>query len=215
MTATRSPRIESAGARWSPALAQGKASRYFDRHFQRHAMKILPGEFYATAKDEVIVTVLGSCVAACLLDPVAMVGGMNHFMLPLSRTDQGHDVFFAARYGAAAMEYLINDLLHHGADRERLVAKVFGGGKVMDGLSDVGGQNIHFVRTFLQQEGIPVWSEDLGGCCARKVYFFPHTGQVLVKRLTRVHNNTVLERESAYLHDVDQNSQGGDVELFT
>jgi chemotaxis receptor (MCP) glutamine deamidase CheD len=120
-------------------MAQGKASKYFDRHFQRHAMKILPGEFYATAKDEVIVTVLGSCVAACLLDPVAMVGGMNHFMLPLSRTDQGHDIFFAARYGAAAMEYLINDLLHHGADRERLVAKVFGGGKVMEGLDLLPG----------------------------------------------------------------------------
>ena len=184
MTA-RSPHPGSTASPWSPALAQGKASKYFDRHFQRHAMKILPGEFYATAKDEVIVTVLGSCVSACILDPVAMVGGMNHFMLPLSRMDQGQDVFFAARYGAAAMEYLINDLMHLGADRERLVAKVFGGGKVMHGLSDVGGQNIAFVRTFLQQEGIPVWSEDLGGACARKVYLFPHTGQVLVKRAQR------------------------------
>jgi len=178
-------------------------------------MKILPGEFYATAKDEVIVTVLGSCVSACILDPVAMVGGMNHFMLPLSRMDQGQDVFFAARYGAAAMEYLINDLMHLGADRERLVAKTFGGGKVMEGLTDVGGQNILFVRTFLQQESIPIWSEDLGGCCPRKVYFFPHTGQVLVKRLTRVHNSTVLERESAYLQQVAQGPHDGDVELFT
>jgi chemotaxis protein CheD len=197
-------------------MAQGKASKYFDRHFQRHAMKILPGEFYATAKDEVIVTVLGSCVAACLLDPVAMVGGMNHFMLPLSRVDQGHDVFFAARYGAAAMEYLINDLLHHGADRGRLVAKVFGGGKVMQGMSsDVGDQNITFVHTFLQQESIPIWSEDLGGTCPRKVYFFPHSGQVLVKRIDRLHNETVLERESSYFQNVVQGTGAGDVELFT
>ncbi|MDE3033001.1 MAG: chemoreceptor glutamine deamidase CheD [Acidobacteriota bacterium] len=214
MTA-RSPHSGSTASPWSPGLAQGKASKYFDRHFQRHAMKILPGEFYATAKDEVIVTVLGSCVSACLLDPVAMVGGMNHFMLPLSRTDQGQDVFYAARYGAAAMEYLINDLMHHGADRDRLVAKVFGGGKVMHGLSDVGGQNITFVRTFLQQESIPLWSEDLGGACARKVYLFPHTGQVLVKRLNQVHNHTLIERESAYLQEVAQVSQGGDVELFS
>lgn len=215
MISARRSNAESGQPSWSPALAIGKASKYFDRHFQRQAMKILPGEFYATAKDEVIVTVLGSCVSACLMDPVAMVGGMNHFMLPLSRMDQGRDVFYAARYGAAAMEYLINDLMHHGADRDRLVAKVFGGGKVMEGLSDVGGQNIHFVRTFLQQEGIPIWSEDLGGPCARKVYFFPHTGQVLVKRLTRVHNSTVIERESAYLQEVARNRHGGDVELFT
>lgn len=215
MTPNRDPQAALGQGKWSPALAKGQASGYFDRHFQRQAMKILPGEFYATARDEVIVTVLGSCVSACILDPVAMVGGMNHFMLPLSRRDRDQDVFFAARYGAAAMEYLINDLMHLGASRDRLVAKAFGGGKVMEGLTDVGSQNIHFVRTFLQQEGIPVWSEDMGGLCARKVYFFPHTGQVLVKRLTRVHNSTVLERESAYLREVAREQPGGDVELFT
>jgi len=107
-------------------LAHGRASKYLDRHFNRQAMKILPGEFYATTEDEVIVTVLGSCVAACLLDPIAMVGGMNHFMLPVKVGDHDPDVFFAARYGAAAMEYLINDLLHLGAQRDRRVAKAFG-----------------------------------------------------------------------------------------
>jgi chemotaxis protein CheD len=201
----------------SPApLAHGRASKYLDRHFNRQAMKILPGEFYATAEDEVIVTVLGSCVAACLLDPIAMVGGMNHFMLPVKPGDRDPDVFFAARYGAAAMEFLINDLLHLGAQRDRLVAKAFGGGRVMRGLStDVGGQNVDFVRQFLRDEDIPLWSEDMGGPHPRKVYFFPHTGQVLVKRMERTHNDTVINRELTYLQEFTRTPMGGDVELFT
>ena len=197
-------------------LAQGRASKYLDRHFNRQAMKILPGEFYATAEDEVIVTVLGSCVAACLLDPVAMVGGMNHFMLPLKVGDHDPDVFFAARYGAAAMEYLINNLLHLGAQRDRLVAKAFGGGRVMPGMTtDIGGQNIEFVRRFLKNEGIPLWTEDMGGPYPRKVYFFPHTGQVLVKRMERTHNDTVINRELSYLQEFGKTKTAGDVELFT
>lgn len=196
-------------------LTLGRASKYLDRHFDRQAMKILPGEFYATADDEVIVTVLGSCVAACLMDPIAMVGGMNHFMLPVKKGQRDPDVFFAARYGAAAMEYLINNLLHLGAVRDRMVAKVFGGGKVMKGMTDIGAQNIDFVRAFLRQESIPLWSEDLGGAFPRKVYFFPHTGQVLVKLIDHLHNDTILEREQSYFRDVGQVPYEGGTELFT
>ncbi len=196
-------------------LVLGRASKYLDRHFNRQAMKILPGEFYATTEDEVIVTVLGSCVAACLLDPIAMVGGMNHFMLPVKQGERDPDVFYAARYGAAAMEYLINNLLHLGAQRDRLVAKAFGGGKVMRGLTDVGAQNIDFVRGFLRAENIPLWNEDMGGSCPRKVYFFPHTGQVLVKRIEHTHNDTVLDRERSYFREVSQVPLEGDVELFS
>jgi chemotaxis protein CheD len=197
-------------------LVHGRASKYLDRHFNRLAMKILPGEFYATAEDEVIVTVLGSCVAACLLDPIAMVGGMNHFMLPVKQGDRDPDVFFAARYGAAAMEFLINNLLHLGAQRDRLVAKAFGGGRVMDGMTtDIGGQNIDFVRRFLKNEGIPLWTEDMGGPFPRKVYFFPHTGQVLVKRMERTHNDTVMAREISYLQEFNRSKSVGDVELFS
>jgi chemotaxis protein CheD len=203
----------------SPPLARlvhGRASKYLDRHFNRQAMKILPGEFYATSQDEVIVTVLGSCVAACLLDPIAMVGGMNHFMLPMKQGERDPDVFYAARYGVAAMEFLINNLLHLGAQRDRLVAKAFGGGRVMRGLSsDVGDQNIGFVRQFLRDENIPVWSEDLGGLHPRKVYFFPHTGQVLVKRIESIHNDTVLVRELTYLQEFNRAPMDGDVELFS
>jgi len=197
-------------------IVLGRASKYLDRHFNRQAMKILPGEFYATTEDEVIVTVLGSCVAACLLDPIAMVGGMNHFMLPVKKGGQEPDNFYAARYGAAAMEYLINNLLHLGAQRDRLVAKAFGGGKVLPGMtSDVGGQNIDFVRHFLRSEDIPLWSEDMGGLHPRKVYFFPHTGQVLVKRMERAHNDTVITRELSYMQEFTKAPMEGDVELFT
>jgi len=197
-------------------LVHGRASKYLDRNFNRQAMKILPGEFYATAADEVIVTVLGSCVAACVMDPIAMVGGMNHFMLPVKPGERDRDVFYAARYGAAAMEFLINNLLHLGAQRDRLVAKAFGGGKVMRGMStDVGGQNVDFVREFLRNEDIPIWSEDMGGPYPRKVYFFPHTGQVLVKRMETTHNDTVLNREMTYIQEVIAKPMGGDVELFT
>ena len=200
----------------SGMLVHGRASKYLDRHFNRQAMKILPGEFYATTEDEVIVTVLGSCVAACLLDPITMVGGMNHFMLPVRQGERDPDVFYAARYGVAAMEFLINNLLHLGAQRNRLVAKTFGGGRVMKGLSsDVGDQNIAFVRQFLRDESIPVWCEDLGGLHPRKVYFFPHTGQVLVKRIENTHNDTVLVRELTYLQEFSRAPMDGDVELFS
>jgi len=197
-------------------MVHGRASKYLDRHFNRQAMKILPGEFYATDQDEVIVTVLGSCVAACLLDPISMVGGMNHFMLPAKQGEVDPDRFFAARYGAAAMEFLINNMLHLGAKRDRLVAKAFGGGRVLPGMTtDIGGQNIDFVRRFLMNEDIPLWTEDMGGIYPRKVYFFPHTGQVLVKRMERTHNDTVITRELNYLHEFDRNPMEGDVEMFS
>jgi chemotaxis protein CheD len=125
-------------------------------------------------------------------------------------------VFFAARYGAAAMEFLINNLLHLGAQRDRLVAKAFGGGQVLPNMStDIGGQNIDFVRRFLRNEGIPLWTEDMGGPFPRKVYFFPHTGQVLVKRMERTHNDTVQTRELSYLQEFSRSQPEGDVELFT
>ncbi|WP_306591716.1 chemoreceptor glutamine deamidase CheD [Geothrix sp. 21YS21S-4] len=197
-------------------LVQGRASKYLDRHFNRQAMKILPGEFYATVDDEVIVTVLGSCVTACLLDPIAMVGGMNHFMLPLRGDGEPDpDVFSSARYGAAAMDYLIDDLVLLGAERSRLVAKAFGGGRVVRGLPDIGGQNIDFVRGFLRDKGIPLWSEDMGGTLPRKIYFFPHTGQVLVKRIQRLHNDTIFDRERAYLFDMASSRTEGGTELPT
>lgn len=195
--------------------AVARAGSYFDRHFQRQARKILPGEFYSTGQDEVIVTVLGSCVAACLMDPVCLVGGMNHFMLPALAGALPDDRFSSARYGVAAMEFLINDMFHQGGQRSRLVAKVFGGGNVMNGHGEIGGQNIQFIRSYLEKEDIPIWAEDLGGVCPRKIYFFPRTGQVLVKQMNRLNNDTLTRRETVYLKGLGQSPGQGDVELFT
>ena len=119
-------------------------TRYWDPHQSSPAAKIFPGEFYVTLHDEWIVTVLGSCVSACIRDAAVGIGGMNHFMLPGDGTPESRaarPASEAARYGTHAMEKLINELLGRGARRERLETKVFGGGRVLPGLTDIGRRN--------------------------------------------------------------------------
>lgn len=189
---------------------------YFDRTFDCDAAKILPGEYYFTPKDMLIVTVLGSCVAACIRDKVTGIGGMNHFMLPDGGGDADSPVSASMRYGTYAMEVLINDLLKAGARRENLEAKVFGGGAVLQGFTaiNVGERNARFVRSYLQNEHIRVTAEDLNDVHPRKVYFFPRTGKVLVKKLKQMNNNTLVNREQDYAHKLQTKPVGGDVELF-
>ncbi|MCW8092987.1 chemoreceptor glutamine deamidase CheD [Alteromonas sp. ASW11-130] len=192
-----------------------QSNRYFDRHFQCQAVKILPGEYYATSAELLIVTVLGSCVSVCLRDPIAKVGGMNHFLLPYDEggIEQDSD---SARYGSYAMEVLTNELMKRGAARSRLEAKVFGGGNVLRGLTvaNVGERNADFVTDFLRTEQIPIVASDLLGEYPRKVYFFTHTGEVKVKKLKRMHNSTIFERESEYKVKLLQFHGAGEVELF-
>ncbi len=190
---------------------------YFDKHFQMQAAKILPGEYYATSRDMVLVTVLGSCVAACLRDRVSGVGGMNHFMLPdCAQQDADSIVGLPTRYGTYAMEVLINQVLKMGAKRSNLEAKIFGGGNVLRGftVSNVGQKNSVFVKEFLALEKIPVVAEDLLDVYPRKVYFFPQTGRVLVRKLKSVHNNTIVDREKDYNTRLRFSKVEGDVELF-
>lgn len=189
---------------------------YFDREHNIEAAKIMPGEYYATGRDMVLVTVLGSCVCACLRDRKSGIGGMNHFMLPDAGGDQGSPLADSARYGAYAMEILINQLLKMGAKREHLEAKVFGGGAVLRGftVANVGERNAEFVLDFLQTESIPVLAKDLLDIYPRKVYFFPASGLVRVKRLKHVHNNTVVDRESEYKMRLRYSRVEGDIELF-
>ncbi|HEX5364590.1 MAG TPA: chemoreceptor glutamine deamidase CheD [Gallionella sp.] len=189
---------------------------YFDREHDIEAAKILPGEYYATGRDMVLVTVLGSCVCACLRDRKSGIGGMNHFMLPDAGGDQGGPLADSARYGAYAMEILINQLLKIGAKRENLEAKVFGGGAVLRGftIANVGERNAEFVLDFLRTESIPVLAQDLLDIYPRKVYFFPATGLVRVKKLKQVHNNTVVDREAEYKMRLRYSKVEGDVELF-
>ena len=188
---------------------------YYDRTFDCDAAKILPGEYYYTAKDMLIVTVLGSCVSACIRDRTRALGGMNHFMLP-DGGDPGNPVSASMRYGTYAMEVLINDLLKAGARRENLEAKVFGGGAVLRGFSamNVGERNAAFVINFLKTERIPVLAEDLNDIYPRKVYFFPRTGKVLVKKLMQTHNDTLAKRELAYASRLKVTPVAGDVDLF-
>jgi chemotaxis protein CheD len=187
---------------------------YFDRMLEKQAAKLLPGEFYVTAEDMVLVTVLGSCVSACIRDKTSGTGGMNHFMLP----DGGGDgrMGSAARYGVHAMEMLINSLLKLGARRQNFEAKVFGGGNVMRSLnsSNVGHRNAEFVLEFLSNEKIRVAARDLEDIHPRKIYFFPASGIVRVKKLRELANNTVFEREHDYSSRITTQDRGGDVELF-
>lgn len=190
-------------------------SRYFDRHFGLEAVKILPGEFYVT-RTLMLVTVLGSCVAACLRDPSTGISGMNHFMLPGQDRDPGNPASASARYGVFAMETLINQLIKAGARREALVAKVFGGGAVLDGFSvaDVGKRNAAFVLDFLDCERIPLEARDLCGPYPRKVYFFPDSGRVRIRVMRRLHDETLLRRESDYARSLERTPVAGEVELF-
>ena len=189
---------------------------YYDRTFDRDAAKILPGEYYFTAKDMMIVTVLGSCVSACLRDRVSGVGGMNHFMMPDGGGDADSPVSASMRYGTYAMEVLINELLKAGARRENLEAKVFGGGNVLRGFVaiNVGERNAQFVRNYLRTEGIRIVAEDLNDIHPRKVYFFPRTGKVLVKKLKQLNNNTLVNREQDYASRLQTGDVAGSVDLF-
>lgn len=163
---------------------EARATRlYHDSTFGTAAVKVLPNEFYVSADDIMITTVLGSCVAACVRDPVTGVGGMNHFMLP--EGDASSPASATMRYGAFAMEVLINEVLKAGAARERLESKVFGGGAVLSAMQqmNIGERNARFVLDYLKTEGIRVLAQDLGDIHARRIHYFPRTGKVLVRKM--------------------------------
>jgi chemotaxis protein CheD len=201
-----------------PAFAH--MQRYWDPESSHWTVKILPGEYYVTRNDEAVATVLGSCVSACVRDPERNVGGMNHFMLPEDATVGPNNwldpaVGLATRYGSYAMESLINDLLKLGASRERLEIKLFGGGRILSGMTDVGGRNVEFVRNYMQIEGYRVSAEDLGGQQPRKVVYFPASGRVRMRKLRPVENRTISHHEQLYLASIGNKAAGGgDVELF-
>ncbi|MFK7161376.1 chemoreceptor glutamine deamidase CheD [Marinospirillum sp. MEB164] len=189
---------------------------YHDPYFDQPAVKLLPGQYYVTGQDKMLVTVLGSCVAVCLRDPHLNLGGMTHFMCPLDfgapkLIDQG------LVYGGYALEILVNQLIKRGAVRERLQAKAFGGGDVLAAPDSqmIGQRNVDFMRSYLAAEQIPLISESLLGPYPQKIYFFPATGRVLVKKLKRLNNNTIFEREAAYCEQLLQVHISGNIELFS
>ena len=177
---------------------------------------VMQGQALASAGQSIeYSTVLGSCVATCLYDPETRVGGMNHFLLseppantPGAKIDE--------HYGVYLMELLINEQLKRGATRSTLEAKVFGGGAVISGMNtiNVGERNTAFVLDYLKTEKIPIVAKDLLDSYPRKVYYFPETGRVLVKKLHRVHNETLFSRERNYKDRLSGSDVAGDVELF-
>ena len=192
--------------------------RFWEPDTQRWTVKILPGEYYVTRSDEAITTVLGSCVSACIRDPVSRVGGMNHFMLPEDNSvrDQRAPVGLATRYGSNAMESLINDVLKIGGLRERLEIKIFGGGRVLAHMTDIGARNIEFVRNYLSTEGLRTNAQDVGGGEPRKVIYYPTEGRVRVRKLRPIENRGVSDREKLYLDSIKTSHDGGgDIELFS
>ncbi|WP_348523873.1 chemoreceptor glutamine deamidase CheD [Endozoicomonas sp. G2_1] len=197
-------------------------NHYWDKSRQTMVAKILPGEFYMSREPVVIATTLGSCVSACIWDTRIGIGGMNHFMLPITEKE-AHQVNWASRglvsdatrYGNFAMEHLINTILKYGARRINLKAKIFGGGKVLaQQVSNVGERNIDFVVDYLANERIEIVKADVGLTCPRKVMFEPHTGRAFVKRLANVHNDTIFQRENDYQRHIKQEAVEGDIELF-
>jgi chemotaxis protein CheD len=193
-------------------------TRYWDVEHQVFAARLMPGEYYVTRNGELVTTVLGSCVSACVRDSRLQIGGMNHFMLPLD-SSQGTSAWGAAasaatRYGNVAMERLINDILKLGGRREDLEIKLVGGGRVLAEMTtDVGARNIQFVREYVRDEGFKVLGEDLGDIFARKVVYFPESGRIRVRKLN-IHDRSLAQRERQYLTDLDSKPVDGEVELF-
>jgi chemotaxis protein CheD len=205
----------AAGSRLEKLKAQprkpGEASFFFyDAHFKNDAVKILPGEYFVHNEDMLIMTTLGSCIAACLYDRNAKVGGMNHFMLPDGAGDSG-------RYGSYAMELLINEMMKRGASRMTMEAKVFGGGQVVSGMTtmNVGERNTNFVMDYLKTERIPVVSKDVLDVYPRKVCYLPGSGKAMVKRLAPTNTDALLAQDRAAVQRaVPASTGGGSVDLF-
>jgi chemotaxis protein CheD len=197
-------------------IAQGPhAVRTYNSKLHCYYMRILPGGSYATAApDEVIVTILGSCVAACIRNPRTGFGGMNHFMLPEHETGEWSGVSASLRYGNYAMEALVNTVLKSGCKRQDLEIKLFGGSNLYDGVSLIGKKNAEFTLKYLEKEGLRVAAHDFGGSRGRRIHYSPATGRV--HRLLLRHNvdESVVQAERKYISHLAHSEIEGDIELF-
>jgi len=190
--------------------------RMRDNRFPHEIASILPGEFFVSKEPMVVYTVLGSCISACIRDPLVGVGGMNHFMLPEPKEGGSDSWGESTRYGSYAMESLINEILKRGGLKSRLEIKLFGAGKIYEGNIDVGANNVKWVREYLKSEGLTTSKTDLGDVFPRKVYYFTDSGRVLMKKIERIKNRTIFERENKYAAQIRQREQQPveDVTLF-
>jgi chemotaxis protein CheD len=189
--------------------------RFYDNATGTWMVKVFPGEFYVSRQsDEVLVTVLGSCVSACIRDPVRGIGGMNHFMLPHDSTGRWGDDQKSTRFGNFAMEQLINELIKAGCVRERMEIKLFGGGNVTDTSNAVGTDNADFVLKYLKDEGLRHAVADLGGIQPRRIHYYPATGRVTRRLLGNTDKYAVTRDEKEYGSRLKSQPTHGDIELF-
>lgn len=195
---------QSTTAAARPAPQAGEAAHYV----RQGELKVCLGE------EDWIGTLLGSCVALCLRDPVTGIGGLNHFLLPSS--DAGNAGEASTRYGGYAIEMLINTMMRGGADRRRMEGKIFGGGKLFhtDRIG-IGEQNIAFVREFCELEEIPIVKADVGGSFARKLLYQPKSGRARVLRLNDKIKQSLGQRDQDYRARLVRTQTSGDAELFT
>ncbi|WP_135078269.1 chemoreceptor glutamine deamidase CheD [Terasakiella sp. SH-1] len=197
------------------ASTQQAPRRYWDPNFKHFAVKVAPGAHYVTNnKEEMIVTTLGSCIAACVRDTEAGIGGVNHFMLPESDSGNWGGVSASMRYGNYAMEVLINDVLRMGGARNRLEIKLFGGANVISSSSLIGSKNIDFVETYLRIEHMAVSAQHLGGEQGRRIVYFPSSGKVKMKLLDKHDNDVVVAEEQVLKSKIEKSEIEGSIEIF-
>ena len=187
---------------------------FYDPKFQSTCVNVLPGEFYVTqTSGEMVMTILGSCVAACIRDKVQGIGGLNHFLLAEPSMNVGSQ---STRYGSYAMECLINDILKRGGRREDLEVKIFGGSDLMNSALQIGKKNANFIHTYLANEGLKIAAEDLGGTRPRRIHFWPDSGRVVRLVLQGQEQQKVLQTETVYTSTLKKKEEShGDIELFT
>jgi chemotaxis protein CheD len=201
----------------APPPASGDARRFYDARFKAYSVVVLPGRHYVTRDpEEMVVTLLGSCVAACIRDPVAGIGGLNHFLLPESESGRWGETDATLRYGNHAMETLINDIIRSGGDRRRLEVKVFGGANMIESATQrpIGSLNAAFVEHYLRNEGFTIAAKHLEGTLPRRIHYFPITGKVQMLLLRRTPDKDLFSKELEHRRKLQTEAPAGSVELF-
>ena len=168
----------------------------YDNKSKKRVVGISLGGIYMTEEDEIITTVLGSCVSVCARDVMTGIAGMNHFMIPGTKADIRNSSGYALfQYGLYSMDYMLNKILHLGGSKKSIEIKIFGGGAIISTEGDIGKKNIRFVKNYINLKGYRLTGEDVGGSNPRKINYTPRTGKVMVKRMRSLHKQVIANRE--------------------